>query len=149
MFPKKQKCNFDDSLKVEFPFIQLVNFVCGLIFSISSGGMTSITDHRQAKKHKNVLLAKSPSGCMTNCFRELTPSKAEYGLAVHEGTYTYHAVSHYRSFRSTDCTSLQKKFADKKISFVRTSANQSLATFMLLELLNGICELCYGVLRHF
>jgi hypothetical protein len=65
MFSKKRKCNFSDSLKVEFPFIQLGNLddsavvkctVCGSIFSIVSGGSTSITDHLEAKN--NALLAK-------------------------------------------------------------------------------------------
>jgi hypothetical protein len=52
---------------------------------------------------------------MTNCFRKLEPSKAEYDLAVYEGIYAYHAVFHNYNFRSTDCTTtLQKKSADKK-----------------------------------
>jgi hypothetical protein len=68
MFSKKRKCSFCDSLKAEFPFIQQVNLEdtavvkCTLrssIFSIASGGTALITDHLQAKKHNNALLAKS------------------------------------------------------------------------------------------
>jgi hypothetical protein len=57
---------------------------------------------------------------MIHSFRKLEPSKAEYGLAVYEGTYAYHSVVHNHSFRSMDCTTtLQKKFADKKYSCAR------------------------------
>jgi ribosomal protein S27E len=68
MFLKKQKCNFNDSLIADFPFIQTANLkdttvvncnVCSSVFLIASGGRTSITDHLQAKKCKNSLLAKS------------------------------------------------------------------------------------------
>jgi hypothetical protein len=66
------------------------------------------------------LLAKSQSGCMTNYFCKLEPSKAEYDLAVYESTYDYHTVLYNHTFCSMDCTSLQKKFADKKFSCART-----------------------------
>jgi hypothetical protein len=74
---------------------------------------------------------------MINYIRKLEPSKAEYDLAVYEGTYAYHAVLRNRSFRSLDCTSLQKKFADKTFPVQEQSANQSLPTFMLLWLLKN------------
>jgi hypothetical protein len=56
------------------------------------------TDQLQAKKHKNVLLANSHLGCMTNYVCKLELSKAEYNLAVYEGTYAYHTVLHNHSF---------------------------------------------------
>jgi hypothetical protein len=82
MFSKKRKCNLSDLLKVQFSFIHLIDLedttvakfmVCSLIFSIGNGRRTSLPDHPQAKKHKNALLAKSQSGCMTNYFRKLEP----------------------------------------------------------------------------
>jgi hypothetical protein len=87
MFSKKRICNFSDSLKVEFPFIQVGNLndttvvkctVCSSIFSIMSGGRASITDYLQVKKQKNALLAKYLSRCMANRFHKLERSKAAY-----------------------------------------------------------------------
>ena len=87
-------------MKLEFPFIDCVSddktvlqcSVCSSTFSIASGGKTAITEHLQAQKHKNAMVAKSLSGSLTNYFRKLDPSKDEYDLAVHEGTYVYHTI---------------------------------------------------------
>jgi hypothetical protein len=58
---------------------------------------------------------------MTNYFCKLEPSKAEYDMAVHEGTCAYHTVVHNHSFRSMDFTAtLQKKISNKKFSCART-----------------------------
>jgi hypothetical protein len=113
------------------------------IFSITSGGRNSISDHLQAKKRKNALPAKSQSGCMTNYFRKLELSKTEYDLAVYEGTYVCHTVLHNHSFRSMDCTTtLQMKFADKKFSCARTKCESIVtnvyAPWALEELKNDL-----------
>jgi hypothetical protein len=96
MFSKKLKCNVSNSMKVEFPFIQMVNLEDTIVVkcTVCSSILwrTSITDHIQAKKNKNALLAKSQSGCMTNYFRKLEPSKGDYDLTLYEGTYAYHSV---------------------------------------------------------
>jgi hypothetical protein len=85
---------------------------------------TSITEHLQAKMHKNALLAKSQLGYMANYFRKLEPSKVEYDMAVYEGTYAYHTAphNHTHSFCNMDCTSLQKKiyFSLKYIFMLET-----------------------------
>jgi hypothetical protein len=90
----EEACHFSDSLKVEFPFIQVGNLdsttvlkctVSSLNFPIASGGRASITGHLQAKMHKNALLAKFQSGCVTDYFRKRELSKPEYDLAVYDG----------------------------------------------------------------
>lgn len=129
MSSKKRKAHFSESLQAQFSFIRAVNnestlvqcIVCNSTFSIASGGKSSITDHIKTQKHKTALAAKSQSGSINNYYRKLEPSKSEYDLAIHEGTYAYHTIRHNQSFRSMDCTtSLQKKFSDKKFSCSRT-----------------------------
>ena len=65
---KKRTCHLCDALKLEFPFyINSVSddktvlqcSVCSSTFSIASGERTAITEHLQAKKHKNAVVAKS------------------------------------------------------------------------------------------
>jgi hypothetical protein len=106
--------------------------VCSSMSSIASGGRTSITDHLQAKKQKNPLLAKPHLGCMINYFRKLEPSNAEYDLADYEGTYAYNTVLYNNSFRSMDCTTSLQTI---HFPVQEQSVNQSLPTFMLLGLL--------------
>jgi hypothetical protein len=80
---------------------------------------------------------------MTNCFHKLEPSKAKYDLAVYEGTHSYHTVLHNHSFRTVHCiTTLQTKFADKKLSCARTKCESIVtnvyAPWALEELKNGL-----------
>lgn len=53
----------------------MCKILCSQIFSIASGGRSSITDPFQAKTHNKALLAKSQSGCVPNYFCKRTPSK--------------------------------------------------------------------------
>jgi hypothetical protein len=124
-------------MKVGFPCMQLVNLediavvkctVCSSIFFIASFWRTSITDHLQAKEHKNILLAKFQSGSIKNYFCKLEKSKGEQDLAVYEGSYVRHTVLHKHSFRNMDCTtSLQKKIAFKKLSCGRRNCESIVA----------------------
>ena len=75
----KEECHLSDALKLGFPFINSVSddknvlqcSVCSSTFKIASGGRTAITEHLQAQKHKNAMVAKSLSGSLTNYFRKL------------------------------------------------------------------------------
>lgn len=128
MAPTKRKCNFNDDLKSEFPFIKTTSSSnevrcekCLAHFSIANSGRTDIKQHLQTQKHKRADLAKSSSKVLTNFLRSNTFNDKEKDLAIVEGTWTFHSVQHNFSFRSNDCTSkLIKSCFNEKYSCART-----------------------------
>jgi ribulose-5-phosphate 4-epimerase/fuculose-1-phosphate aldolase len=80
-------------------------------------------------------LAKSQSGCMTNYFHKLELPKAEYDLAVYEGTYAYHTVLHNHSLCSMACATLHLQARNFPVQ--KQSVHQSLPKFMFLGVLKN------------
>jgi hypothetical protein len=73
---------------------------------------------------------------MTNYFRKLEPTKAEYDLDVYAGTYAYHTLPH----TTIVFTVWTEQVYRRNIHVHEQSANQLLATFMLLWVLEAISE---------
>lgn len=127
----KRKCYFNDALQKDYPFLKSAGkgssvfcTICNSVFSISSGGRTSIKDHEATSKHKASLTARAGSTSVTSFFRKVEPSQSEFDLALQEGVFSYHTIAHNHSFRSMDCTSgLNRKFFNPKFCCARTKCD--------------------------
>ena len=124
---KKRKCQFNDTLKKEFPFIiskkDTIVFcnICCKEFCIAVGGRAAITKHLPTNKHKQSLDASASSSKVTSFFKTSNYSEDEKQLAAMEGTFAFHTIIQNQSFRSMDCTTkLLKKFHSAKFSCTRT-----------------------------
>lgn len=89
----KRKCNFNEELKREFPFIKTtINSYevrcekCLAHFSIANSERSDIVQHLKTKKHKNADLVKSTSKALTDFLRSKTFNDREKDLATVEGT---------------------------------------------------------------
>lgn len=73
---RKRKCTFNDAIKSTFPYLReipgkdtsVLCSVCNSVFSISSGGRTSVAEHEQTVKHKNALFSRASSSTVTDFF---------------------------------------------------------------------------------
>lgn len=128
---KKRKSHFNDILKKKYQFIVAVDKeeqtvrcnMCLSMFSVSSGGQTSITVHLSSDKHKRAEVAAAGNSQVNKFYRSIDVTAESLSLALTEGTYAYHNVRHNHSFRSMDCTNiLMKKFYNKKFTCARTKS---------------------------
>ncbi|CAI5780792.1 LOC100492546 [Podarcis lilfordi] len=116
---KKRKCVVNDLILKDFPFIRrgvkehsAFCSLCEVTFTVGSGGRTSVVEHVATKRHKSSLIRESSNAKNVSAyFKTIVPDQSEINIALQEGTFAFHTVRHYHSFKSMDCTSsLVKKF---------------------------------------
>lgn len=128
----KRKCNFNDNLKQEFPFIKKARLdnerddevqcsICNARFSIAYGGRRDIALHIETNKHKNAVNAANSHKTVDAFFKSTAPKADDLLTAAKEATFAYHTVQHDLSFKSSDCQSkLICKLFDSKFSSAKT-----------------------------
>ena len=116
--------------------------ICNSSFSVGSGGRTSVVEHQQIKKHKAAIVGRAGVPSVSTFFKRVAPSQTEFELAVQEGVFAYHTISHNHSFRSMDCTaSLNRKLYEPKCSCARSEA-------IVQGVSVAVCHKCICTLGH-
>lgn len=135
---KKRKCSVSDSMLKEFPFLRrsvkesaVFCSLCQNTFTIASGGKTSVVEHIGTKRHRSALSCESGNSKVSQFFKNTVPVKRDLIIAIEEGTFAFHTVKHYQSFKSMDCTAgLIRKFNEPKFTCARTKV-EAIVKFVL------------------
>jgi hypothetical protein len=109
---KRRKCVESESLLKEFEILkqglsELSAFcsLCQTSFTVASGGRNSVSEHLATKRHKSAVDTQSSNTKVSTFFKSIVPDKNDMAIALQEGTFAFHTVQHYQSFKSMDCFS--------------------------------------------
>ena len=100
-------------------------------------GNGDLNTHLQSEKHRKAVRGSVALTKITNYF-VTARSKCEDEITAAEGTLAFHAVKHYHSFLSMDCTSvlLKKIFPDSNVAKKFSSGAQRQKKLLLAYLRN-------------
>jgi hypothetical protein len=91
------------------------------LFTVVSGGRTSVSEHVATKRHKSAVVTQSSNTKVSTFFKSVVPDKNDIAVALQGGTFAFHTVQHHQSLKSMDCSSgLIKKFFEPKFTCSRT-----------------------------